>query len=80
MVSSEKLLQGSCKFQLTKFKSFLRPKLSKFKTYANKNVAHTIKWKIWMLQPNKIAGFEVTARVLFRALFIASSKHSVCER
>ena len=30
-----------------------------------------------MLQPNRIAGFEVTACALFRAICDASSRHSV---
>ena len=31
-----------------------------------------------MMQPNRTAGFEVTARALFRAFCDASSRHSVC--
>ena len=47
-MEGEGVIHGSCRFQIrnSKLRPFLvilRPKLSKFKTYGNKNVAHTIK-------------------------------------
>ena len=60
------------------FRYFLKIS-SKSVQYANKNVARTIKWKIRMLQPNRIAGFEVTACVLFCTFFNAFERHSVCK-
>ena len=61
---------------LRHFYDFLRPQLSKFKTYANQMLLTRSSERLDSCSPTELQALTVYA--LFCAFFNASSRHSVC--